>query len=157
MSYLHQLDVQKKPICKLSVALTWLAWQLILFGISTHESSRPSVNYAPTSPKPLHRPLTLRASCWKKFNFISKHPLSHVVDAHRVSCFLHASIHSSKAGVEEEAKIFFISFWILPSCERENPRQLLPYFPSPKGSSCTSSSVKCHMDFHRFTLFGFFV
>ena len=69
------------------MALTWPAQQLILFGISTHETSRPSVNYPPppTSLKPLQRPLTLRVSCWKKFNSISKHPLSHLVDAHRAS------------------------------------------------------------------------
>ena len=59
------IHIKNLPICKLRVALTWLAWQLILFGISTRESTILSVTYA-TPPHTLfrrtHKKLPLEAT-----------------------------------------------------------------------------------------------
>ena len=79
-----------------------------------------------------------------------------------LASYSYASIHSGNAGflmiaggfqnichiISNSAKL-----WDLAKTEY----QLLPYFPSPKGSFHISLPVKCHMGFHRFILFGFFV
>ena len=133
-----------------------LVWNLNPGVESTVRQLRPH-------PHPLHRPLTLRVSCWKKFNFISKHPLSYVVHAHRVSCFLLICFYPLKQRrLSYECKRVLKHFHIISNSAKlwdlaKTEYQLLPYFPSPKGSSHISLPVKCHMGFHRFFVFGFFV
>ena len=135
-----------------------LVWNLDPRDESTVSQLPPPPTHT-TSPKPLQRPLTLRVSCWKKFNSIAKHPLSLLLTPTQfLTSHLYASTQARQV-CRKTPKYFSNNF---KACQivklwNKNRHQLLPYFPSPKASSRISSSVKRHIDFHSLNLFGFFV